>query len=104
MNFAAYVAFSFIAFLHVLLVLLYDCIYDCMLCKLLFNFVTYVFYCYVYVFLLLCMFFSLYSVFIVPTGTLRLPRLRFIRVFSSVLRQMPGYKAQRRGTARTLPN
>ena len=31
------------------------------------------FYCYVYVLLLLCMFCSVYSVFFVPTGTLRLP-------------------------------
>jgi len=35
------------------------------------------FYCCVYVFLLLCMFCSVHSVFIVPTGTLRLPWLRF---------------------------
>jgi len=33
------------------------------------------FYCYVYVFLLLCMLCSVYSVFIVQTGTLRLPWL-----------------------------
>jgi len=46
---------------------------------------------------------SVYSVFIVPTGTLRLPRLRFFRAFSSVVRQMPGYDSQRRGTVRTLP-
>ena len=38
-----------------------------------------------------------------PTGTLRLPLLRFFRAFSSVVRQMPGYNPQRRGTARTLP-
>ena len=50
------------------------------------------------------MFCSVYSVFIVPTGTLRLPRLRFFRAFSSVVRQMPRHNAQRRGTARTLPN
>jgi len=31
------------------------------------------FYCHVYVFLLLCMLCSVYSVFIVPTGILRLP-------------------------------
>jgi hypothetical protein len=31
------------------------------------------FYCYVYVFLFLCMFCSVYPVFIVPTGPLRLP-------------------------------
>jgi len=33
-----------------------------------------------------------------------LPWLRFIRVFSSVVRQMPGQNPQRRGTARNLPN
>jgi hypothetical protein len=30
--------------------------------------------------------------------------LRFFRAFSSVVRQMPGWCPQRRGTARTLPN
>jgi len=49
------------------------------------------------------MFCSVYSVFIMPTGTLRLPWLRFFHAFSSVVRQMPGYNSQRRGTARTLP-
>jgi len=44
------------------------------------------------------------SVFIMPTGILRLPCLSFVRAFSSVRRQMPGYKQQRQGTARTLPN
>jgi hypothetical protein len=39
-----------------------------------------------------------------PTGILWLPWLRFFRAFSSVLRQAPGYTAQRRGTARSLPN
>jgi len=39
----------------------------------LFNFVSYAFYFCVYVFLLLCMFCYVYSVFIVPTDTLRLP-------------------------------
>jgi len=33
-----------------------------------------------------------------------LPWLRFFRAFSSVVRQMPGYNSQRRGTARTIPN
>jgi hypothetical protein len=33
-----------------------------------------------------------------------LPWLRFNRAFYSVVRQMPGYNPQRRGTARTLPN
>jgi len=42
-------------------------------------------------------------IFIMPAGTLRLPWLRFFRAFSSVVRQMPGYNSQRRGTARTLP-
>jgi len=45
---------------------------------------------------------TLYSVFIVPTGTLPLPWLRFFRASSSVVRQMSGYNSQRRGTARTL--
>jgi hypothetical protein len=57
-------------------------------------------YCYVYVFLLTCMLCSAYSL---PTGTLRLPWLRFFRAFSSVLRQMQEYTSQRRGTVRTLP-
>jgi len=60
-------------------------------------------YCYVYIFLLFCMFCSVYSVFIVPTGTLRLPGLRFFHAFFSALRQMPGYNLQRRGTVHTLP-
>jgi len=33
-----------------------------------------------------------------------LPWLRFFRAFSSVVRQMPEYTSQRRGTVRTLPN
>jgi hypothetical protein len=32
------------------------------------------------------------------------PWLRFFRAFCSVVRQMPGYNSQRRGTARTLPS
>ena len=68
-KFAAYTAFSFITFLRVLLVLfLSPCIwlYGCRFCILLLNSVS-------YVFLLLCMLCSVYSVFIVPTGILRLP-------------------------------
>ena len=38
------------------------------------------------------------------TVNLQLPWLRFLHAFSSVLRQMPGYNWQRRGTARTLLN
>ena len=69
-----------------------------------FCFILYVMYsyCLVHVFLLLCMLCSVYSVFIVPAGTLRLPSLRFFRAFTSAVRKMPGYTSQRRGTARTL--
>ena len=62
-----------------------------------------------YVLLLLCLcilivMYVLLSIFCchVPTGTLRLPWLRFFRAFSSVVREMPGYNSQRRGTAWTL--
>ena len=48
MRFAAYMDFSFVIFLHVLLVLFYHCVYGCMFCILLFNSVS-------YVFLLLCL-------------------------------------------------
>ena len=68
-------------------------------------------YCYVYVFLLLCLcilivMYALFCIlcFHVPTGIFRLPWLRFFRAFPSVVRQMPGYTSQRRGTVRTLPN
>jgi hypothetical protein len=47
---------------------------------------------------------SVCSVFIMPTGILRLPWLRFFRAFSSVVRQMPGHTSQRRGTVCTLHN
>ena len=77
-------------------------VYLFFLCFCLILYVMYLYF-YIYVFLLLCMLCAVYSVFIVPTGTLRLPRLRYFRAFSSVVRQMPGYNSQRRGTARTLP-
>jgi glucan phosphoethanolaminetransferase (alkaline phosphatase superfamily) len=75
MNFAAYMAFSFIIFLHVSLVPFLFIIVYMVVCFVHFCLILYVmyFYCYVYVFSLLCTFFSVYSVFIVPTGTLRLP-------------------------------
>jgi len=62
----------------------YRCVYGCMFCVLMFNSVG-------YIFLLLCMLCSVSYVFIMPTGILRLPLLRFFRAFSSVVRQMPGY-------------
>ena len=49
------------------------------------------------------------SLLLIPSDScyivyVRLPGLRFFRAFSSVVRQMPGYNPQRRGTAHTLPN
>ena len=58
---------------------------------------------FVFLFLCLCIFILCLCIFIAPTGTLRLPLLRFSHAFSSVVRQMPGCNSQRRGTARTLP-
>jgi hypothetical protein len=43
--------------------------------------------------------FSLYCT--VSACDVRAATLRFLRAFSSVVRQMPGYNSQRRGTART---
>jgi hypothetical protein len=65
-----------------------------------------------YVFLLLCscilvipyVLCSVYSVFIITTGILRLLWLRFFRASFLVVGQMPGYISQRRGTVRSLPN
>jgi len=60
---------------------------------LLFNFVS-------YVFLLLCMFCSLYSVFIVPSVILRLPRLRFSVLFPQLYDKCQGITRKDGGTAR----
>jgi hypothetical protein len=79
MKFAAYMAFSFYYILSRSLgSIFYHCIYGCMFCMLLSNFVNYVFillglcilimcmyFFYVYVFLLLYVFCSVYSVFAV---------------------------------------
>jgi hypothetical protein len=58
MKFAAHMAFSFIIFLHVLLILFYRCVYGCMFCILLFSFMFYVF-----LFLCLCILIVMYVLF-----------------------------------------
>jgi hypothetical protein len=45
-----------------------------------------------------------YSALLIPRCILRLPWLRVFRAFPSVVRQMPGYTSQRRGTVRALHN
>jgi hypothetical protein len=59
---------------------------------------------YVFLLLYLCILSVWLFIFIVPTGTLRLPWQMFLHAFSSVVRKMPGYNSPRRSTARTLPN
>ena len=71
-------------------------VYLLFLCFCLILEVTYL-YCYIYVFLLLCMFCSVYSLSIVPTGTLRLPWLRFFHALPSVVRKKPKYKLVKTG-------
>jgi len=61
MNFSDFMAFSFIIFLHVFLVLFYRCVYGCMFCILLFNSVSYVFLLLCLCILLLCVLSSVYS-------------------------------------------
>jgi hypothetical protein len=48
------------------------CVYGCMFCILLFNCVSYVFLLLCLCILIVCMLCSVYSVFIVPAGILRL--------------------------------
>ena len=75
MKFAVYVAFlssytySFMFFWF----FFYHCVTSCMFCILLYNSVSYVFLLLCLCILIVCMFCSVYSVFIVPTGILRLP-------------------------------
>jgi hypothetical protein len=104
MNFAAYMVISFIIFLHVLWVLFYHCVYGCMFCTLLFNFVSYIFllsclYILIVMYVLFCIF-CFHRTNWHSSATLK----EVFLCFSSVVRQMPVYNYQRRGTARTLPD
>ena len=85
---------------YVYLYLLCFCIVSFMYIYSLYAFIKF---CKVCILIVRYMFCSVHFVFIVPTGTLWLPCLRFFLAFSSVVRQMPGYNSQIRGTARTLP-
>ena len=52
----------------------------------------------------LCILLVCLCIFIAPAWQLFGYPDRFYRAFSSVVRQMPRYNSQRRGTARTVPN
>jgi len=69
---------------------------------LLFNSVSYVFLL-LRLCILIVMYCSVYSVFIVPNWHSSATLTEVFRTFSSAVRQMAGYNSQRRGTARTLP-
>ena len=101
-KFAAFVAFSFIIFFYVLLVLFYYCVFGCMFCILLFNSISYVFLS------CLCILIIMYVLFCVfcfhranwhSSATLT----EVSPCFSSAVRQTPMYNWQRPGTASTLP-
>ena len=97
-----YMAFSFIIFLHVLLVLFfYHCVYGCMFCIILLNSVIYVFLLLCLCILLLCML----CIFCFHRANWHSSAdSGFSVLFFSVVRQMPGYNLRRWGTARSLPN
>jgi hypothetical protein len=102
MKFAAFMAFSFIIFLHGRLFLFYHCIWFYVLYNFVFNSQSYVF-----LLLCLCIPIVMYALFCMfcfhrinwhSSATLT----EVFRAFSSVVK--PGYMSQRRGTVRTLPN
>jgi hypothetical protein len=66
-------------------------VFSCVFCVLYCDIVTTLRYCFSFKCIALCLF-MMYVL---------LPKLRFFHAFSSIVRQMPGYNSQRRGTART---
>jgi len=58
---------------EVIFIPFYRCVYGCMFCIHLFNSVSYAFLLLCLCILIVCILCSVYSVFVVPTGILRLP-------------------------------